>query len=100
MCETQSILACFLYRFLVGAGLKQVGETLLFLCFATSMKSCFSKLLIARVQMILKLCGFSETEVDVYSRFLPIGQVEMSLRENDQVLLMFASQRMENKCDG
>lgn len=61
----------------------------MFRFFAASMKNWFSKVLIARVQVILKLWGFSETEVDVYSRFLPTGQVEMSLRENSQVLLMF-----------
>lgn len=54
----------------------------MFLYFAASMKCWFSKLLITRVQVILKLCGFFETEVDLYSRFLSIGQVEISLRDN------------------
>lgn len=82
MCERQSVLACFLYCFLAGSGLKQVGEKLKFLCFAASMKNWFSKLLIAKVQVILKLCGFSKTKIDVYSRFPSTDQVEMSLREN------------------
>ena len=36
----------------------------------------------------------SEDETDM--RFLYAGQVGMSLRENDRVLLMFASQRLES----
>lgn len=31
------------------------------------------------------------------SRFMFIGQVEMSLREDDQVLVMFASLRLESE---
>lgn len=38
---------------------------------------------------------FSKLEENTDSRFLFVGQVEMTLRENDQVLMMFESLRVE-----
>lgn len=39
---------------------------------------------------------FLEPEENANLRFVTVRQVEISLRENDHILLMFASLRMEN----
>lgn len=39
---------------------------------------------------------FPEPEESTNSRFMSAGQVKMSLRDNDQVLVVFASLRVEN----
>ena len=46
--------------------------------------------------MLLEQCYFSKLKrVQIYDFSLPV-KLGLSLRENDQVLLMFASQRVES----
>lgn len=40
---------------------------------------------------------FPEPEERAYSRFISVGHIEVSLRENNQVFMMFASLRVEGK---
>lgn len=45
---------------------------------------------------LVKVVLFPEPEDNTDSRFQSVSQVGMSWRENDQVLLMFASQRVDS----
>lgn len=94
MCETLSMLVCFL-PLANRSGIETNGEET-----STSLRLFWFGGLVHRVvdcknAGVVEAMLFLESEKNTDSSFIYVGQVEMSSRKDDQMLVMFASLRVE-----